>query len=96
MLILLAFLGLVLAWPHVVRALRALVRLHLYAVVLCLPAGLLLVSGRIDSTVEYAVVTLAWAPVVALYALRRARPPSVADRTRRRVPRHRERPDPRP
>ena len=62
---------LALALPLVLRLLRALFRLHLWAVVLFLPAGLLLRFGGNEDMAAFAFVTLAWGALLAGWLIRR-------------------------
>jgi hypothetical protein len=70
-----ALLVLLLLLPGLLRLLRALLRAHLWAVVLFLPAGLLLRFGGIQDLRAFALVTACWACVLAggLLLARRAR-----------------------
>jgi hypothetical protein len=62
---------LLLALPLLLRFLRALFLLHLSAVVLFLPAGLLLRFGGVESMAVYAGVTVGWGALLVGWRCRR-------------------------
>lgn len=62
---------LALALPVLLRLLRALFVLHLWAVVLFLPAGLLLRFGGNEDMAVFATVTAAWGALLAGWRIRR-------------------------
>lgn len=67
----LAFAALVLLAPVLLCFLRAVVRVHLWAVVLFLPAGLLLRFGGSEDVRVFAVVTGGWGFILAAWYIRR-------------------------
>ena len=69
--IFLAVLVLALALPLILRLLRALFLLHLWMVVLFLPAGLLLRFGGNEDMAVFAIVTIAWGALLAGWSIRR-------------------------
>lgn len=62
---------LALALPVLLRLLRALFVLHLWAVVLFLPAGLLLRFGGNEDMAVFALVTATWGTLLAGWRIRR-------------------------
>lgn len=75
---------LALALPVLLRLLRALFVLHLWAVVLFLPAGLLLRFGGNEDMAVFALVTATWGALLAGWRVRRWWTARHAERSRAR------------
>lgn len=68
----LAVAALVLLAPVLLRFLRAVIRVHLWTVVLFLPAGLLLRFGGNEDMRVFALVTAGWGLILASWCVSRA------------------------
>lgn len=69
MLLLIALFALVLLAPLAWRAVRFLFRVHLWSILVCLPAGLLVRSGATADLRVFILVSAVWAAFLALWHL---------------------------